>query len=99
MRVTWAGMKDVSAQTAAETQASLLAALGHGAGFNLVAASEADPVHGSLSVFRQLPNAVVVVLEVYEADDNGPNHPPYKRPVIIPTESDVLAKLKAWANE
>lgn len=98
MKVVWAGMKDVSGQTAAETQASILTALGHGPAFNLMAAHEADPVHGSVSVFRQLPHAIVVVVEVYEADDSGPTNPPYKRPAVMPTEAEVLAKLDAWAK-
>ena len=101
MKITYTKVIDCSAITAAECSDKCLVALGHSQTFKLKADTPDDVLHGSVSIVHNVPPLPhVIEIECYEQDKlptiklDG-RRSTLKRPVVMPTENELKAKLDA----
>lgn len=108
MKITHEVMIDCTSMTGEACSDLCLAALGHGADFNLIAASRTDTLHGSVSIIHNdSPLPHIFYIEVYEADEaptavtshgvTSGRESTLARPAVMPTEQDLINKLETLA--
>ena len=108
MNITHEVMVNCTGITIEECSDNCLATLGHGVDFNLKASTATDTLHGSVSItHNDSPLPHIFSIEVYEEDEaptavtshgvTTGRESTLARPVVMPTEQDLINKLETLA--
>jgi len=100
MKITHEVMIDCTSMTNEACSDLCLAALGHGADFNIKCTLPTDTLHGSVSIIHNdSPVPHIFSIEVYEDGEapNGGRESTLARPAVMPTEQDLINKLETLA--